>query len=115
MSSNQVASTNTQNIVPVQAEFNTDGNCLGLVGPGGVYFLPPLTGDIVNPITLQIGGNMSLRCNLFLLLLQDLEQAQPLQQFIQWVLKLLLELVVQLVEQFLFLLRLMAGFVMQLM
>ena len=57
MSSNQVASTSTQNIVPVQAAFNTAGQCLGLVGPGGSYFSPPLTGDIVNPITLQLGGN----------------------------------------------------------
>ena len=55
--SNAVASTSTQNIVPVQAAFNTDGQCLGLVGPGGAYFSPPLTGDIVNPITLQLGGN----------------------------------------------------------
>ena len=54
MSSNQVASTSTQNIVPVQAAFNTAVQCLGLVGPGGAYFSPPLTGDIVNPITLQL-------------------------------------------------------------
>ena len=55
---NQVASTNTQNIVPVQAAFNTAGTCLGLVGPGGAYFSPPLTGDVINPSTFQIGGNL---------------------------------------------------------
>lgn len=49
MSSNQVASTSTQNIVPVQAEFDTNGNCLGLVGPGGQYFSPPVDfGDVSN-------------------------------------------------------------------
>ena len=49
MSSNQVASTSTQNIVPVQAEFDTNGNCLGLVGPGGQYFSPPVDfGDVTN-------------------------------------------------------------------
>ena len=41
--SNQVASTSTQNIVPVQAAFNTAGTCLGLIGPGGAYFSPPTT------------------------------------------------------------------------
>ena len=56
MSSNQVASTQTQNIVPVQAAFNTTGQCLGLVGPGGAYFSPPLTGDTINPSTFQLGG-----------------------------------------------------------
>lgn len=40
---NQVASTSTQNIVPVQAEFDTAGECLGLVGPGGAFFSPPFT------------------------------------------------------------------------
>lgn len=40
--SNLVASTNTTNIVPVQGEFDSDGNCLGLVGPGGEYFYPPV-------------------------------------------------------------------------
>lgn len=40
---NQVASTVTQQTVPVQAQFNAAGECLGLVGPGGVFFSPPLT------------------------------------------------------------------------
>ena len=57
MSSNQVASTVTVQNVPVQAQFNSLGQCLGLVGPGGQFFSPPLTGDIINPITLQLGGN----------------------------------------------------------
>ena len=47
--SNAVASTNTQNIVPVQAEFDVNGNCLGLIGPGGVIFYPPTTfGNVLN-------------------------------------------------------------------
>ena len=57
--SNQVASTSTQNIVPVQAAFNTAGACLGLVGPGGVYFSPPLIGDVITGATIDssvIGG-----------------------------------------------------------
>jgi hypothetical protein len=59
MSSNQVASTSTQNIVPVQAEFNTAGQCLGLVGPGGQFFSPPLNTDVINGATIDssvIGG-----------------------------------------------------------
>jgi hypothetical protein len=56
--SNQVASTQTQNIVPVQAAFNTSGQCLGLVGPGGAYFSPPLAGDTINPSVFQMGGNL---------------------------------------------------------
>lgn len=42
-STNQVASTSTTNIVPVQAVFNAAGECLGLIGPGGEYFSPPFT------------------------------------------------------------------------
>jgi hypothetical protein len=45
--SNQVASTSTSNIVPVQAEFAADGSCLGLVGPGGAYFSPPIAATTV--------------------------------------------------------------------
>lgn len=44
---NAVASSSTTNIVPVQAEFNSAGTCLGLVGPGGTYFSPPLTSDTI--------------------------------------------------------------------
>ena len=69
---NQVASTLTSNIVPVQAAFDTSGNCLGLVGPGGAYFSPPLTSDTINgaPIgaTTPSTGNfttLSLNGNIF--------------------------------------------------
>ena len=58
MSSNQVASTVTQQTVPVQAQFNSAGVCLGLVGPGGQFFSPPLTGDTINPSVFQMGGNL---------------------------------------------------------
>lgn len=51
--SNQVASTQTTNIVPVQAVFNSAGVCLGLIGPGGTYFSPPLTGDVINGATIN--------------------------------------------------------------
>ena len=57
MSSNQVASTVTVQTVPVQAQFNNAGVCLGLVGPGGAFFSPPLTGDTINPAVFQMGGN----------------------------------------------------------
>ena len=57
MSSNQVASTVTVQTVPVQAQFNTAGVCLGLVGPGGTFFSPPLTGNTINPAIFQMGGN----------------------------------------------------------
>ena len=58
MSSNQVASTVTVQTVPVQAQFNSAGVCLGLVGPGGAFFSPPLTGDTINPAVFQMGGNL---------------------------------------------------------
>ena len=58
MSSNQVASAVTVQTVPVQAQFNTAGVCLGLVGPGGTFFSPPLTGDTINPSVFQMGGNL---------------------------------------------------------
>ena len=50
---NQVASTSTTNIVPVQAVFDVNGNCLGLIGPGGNYFSPPLTADVINGATIN--------------------------------------------------------------
>jgi hypothetical protein len=63
MSSNQVASTVTQQTVPVQAQFNSAGVCLGLVGPGGQFFSPPLTGDTINPSVFQMGGNLIATSN----------------------------------------------------
>lgn len=47
-STNQVASTSATNIVPVQAVFNSNNECLGLIGQGA-YFSPPLS-------YLQMGG-----------------------------------------------------------
>lgn len=56
-STNQVANTSTNNIVPVQATFNAAGVCTGLIGQGGV-FSPPLSGNTENPSTLSCGGNL---------------------------------------------------------
>jgi len=57
-STNGVASTSTVNTVPVQAQFNAAGVCTGLIGPGGVIFSPPLSGNTENPSTLSIGGGL---------------------------------------------------------
>jgi hypothetical protein len=51
---NSVAYTSSTNLVPVQAEFNSAGVCVGLVGPGGAYFSPPLTGTTID--NTVIGG-----------------------------------------------------------
>jgi hypothetical protein len=53
-SANSVAYTSSTNLVPVQAEFNSAGVCVGLVGPGGAYFSPPLTGSTID--NTVIGG-----------------------------------------------------------
>ena len=58
-SANSVASTSSTNIVPVQAEFNSAGVCVGLVGPGGAYFSPPLSNNTITGATIDnsvIGG-----------------------------------------------------------
>jgi hypothetical protein len=55
---NAVASTVTVQTVPVQAQFDTSGNCVGLIGPAGVVFSPPLSGNTENPSTLSLGGNL---------------------------------------------------------
>lgn len=58
-SANFVAYTSSTNFVPVQAEFNSAGVCVGLVGPGGVYFSPPLSNDTITGATIDnsvIGG-----------------------------------------------------------
>ena len=57
-STNSVASTSTMNTVPVQAQFNSAGVCIGLIGPGGQVFSPPLSGNTENPSTLSMGGNL---------------------------------------------------------
>jgi hypothetical protein len=53
-SANSVANTSSTNIVPVQAEFNSAGVCVGLVGPGGAYFSPPITSTTID--NTVIGG-----------------------------------------------------------
>ena len=58
-SANSVAYTSSTNLVPVQAEFNSAGVCVGLVGPGGAYFSPPLANDTITGATIDssvIGG-----------------------------------------------------------
>ena len=58
-SANSVANTSSTNIVPVQAEFNSAGVCVGLVGPGGAYFSPPLSNNTITGATIDnsvIGG-----------------------------------------------------------
>ncbi len=53
-SANSVAYTSSTNLVPVQAEFDSAGACVGLVGPGGAYFSPPITGTTID--NTVIGG-----------------------------------------------------------
>ena len=53
-SANSVAYTSSTNLVPVQAEFNSAGVCVGLVGPGGAYFSPPITSTTID--NTVIGG-----------------------------------------------------------
>jgi len=48
MAKNQVASTVTTNIVPVQGLFDDKGNCIAFVGPGGVLFYAPTTDTTTN-------------------------------------------------------------------
>jgi hypothetical protein len=64
---NGVASTLTTNIVPVQGLFDASGNCLGLVGPGGAYFSPPLTNDAITNATINnsVIGNITPTTGIF--------------------------------------------------
>jgi hypothetical protein len=57
-SQNAVASTVTTQIVPVQAQFDSAGNCVGLIGPAGVVFSPPLSGNTENPSSISLGGRL---------------------------------------------------------
>lgn len=45
---NQVASTVTTQIVPVQGQFDQYGNCISLIGPGGIVFYAPTTTTTTN-------------------------------------------------------------------
>ena len=52
---NKVASTVTVQNVPVQAQFDSSGNCLGLIGPAGVIFYPPTTfGNVLNQPHIEV-------------------------------------------------------------
>ena len=55
-STNSVANTSTQNTVPVQTNFDVNGNNLGLVGPSGAYFSPPINNSTVNASSFSING-----------------------------------------------------------
>ena len=55
---NGVASSSTTNIVPVQAQFDANGNCVGLIGPGGALFSPPINGVTVNATALSLNNNL---------------------------------------------------------
>lgn len=50
---NQVANTDTVNIVPVQGLFDANGVCLTLIGPGGEYFWPPVQSVLFGTVTNQ--------------------------------------------------------------
>lgn len=63
MSNPGVANSSVTNLMPVQATFNTAGVCTGLIGPGGVVFSPPLSGNTENPSTLSLGGNLVATSN----------------------------------------------------
>lgn len=53
--SNQVASTVSTNIVPVQGLFDANGNCISLIGPGGQQFSPPVDfSDVTNQPHIEV-------------------------------------------------------------
>ena len=50
-----VAISSNINIVPVQTEFDTSGNCLGLIGPAGSVFYPPTTfSNVLNQPHIEV-------------------------------------------------------------
>lgn len=53
MSSNQVASTNSTNLLPVQAKYDANGNCLGLFGQGGNEISCPINATTVTAVNIQ--------------------------------------------------------------
>ena len=53
MSSNQVASTSTVNLLPIQAEYTPTGVCTGLYGQGGQPLVAPY-----NASSLSLNGNI---------------------------------------------------------
>jgi len=53
MSSNQVASTVTNNLLPVQAQYNANGVCTNLIGQGGNQLVAP-----INASSISLNGNI---------------------------------------------------------
>ena len=58
MSSNQVASTNSTNLLPVQAKYDANGNCLGLFGQGGNEISCPINATTVNAEIIQASSTI---------------------------------------------------------
>jgi len=57
MSSNQVASTVSTNLLSVQAEYDSNGNCLGLFGQGASPLVAPLQATTLTANTVTINGS----------------------------------------------------------
>jgi hypothetical protein len=53
MSSNQVASTVSTNLLPVQAQYNANNVCTNLIGQGGNQLVAP-----INASSLSLNGNL---------------------------------------------------------
>ena len=52
-----VASSSVINLLPVQAEYDANGNCLGLFGQGGNQILAPLTATTITANNVNVGGS----------------------------------------------------------
>jgi len=55
MSNPGVANSSVTNLLPVQAQYDVNGNCLGLVGQGGQYLSPPISfGTLTNQPHIEV-------------------------------------------------------------
>lgn len=59
-----VANSSNTNLLPVQAEYDANGNCLGLFGQGGNALLTPLTATTITANTVTINASAVMQNNL---------------------------------------------------
>jgi hypothetical protein len=55
---NQVASTNSTNLLPVQAKYDANGNCLGLFGQGGNEITCPINATTINATNIYAASEI---------------------------------------------------------
>jgi hypothetical protein len=59
-----VANSAVTNLLPVQAQYDANGNCIGLIGQGGTTLVTPLTSTNITANTVTINASATMQNSL---------------------------------------------------